>query len=1304
MSFKNLSPDEQRQFDAMIADLHTIFDMDEILAENIQDILSNLKSEEVRNYINSLCQGAKPESALREAFFAGRSLLSKFLGGTATPEVNLGAGFVDYVLRVDGRFVLIELKSLFEPEFEAGKTRRIKKLKQHELRAEQNKEQVLKYFQQGSEYIILTDLKNWYLFNKQTTASDFKAFDNLDIFKLVEDYRVIGDFWDFLRRKDFQAIREILDKKFFESLKIWVSKLSEIEFEVEDKIKIEQVIRLLNKFIFIQTLDDFYVVDARWIKTNWDESERKWKAKGKYRVIEDYLDGLDIWFEDYYDTELFRENILKYVKNTPENIDKFYNSLQMILGVTGWQATFRGVAGIMQYNFRFIDEDIFGKAYETFLAEIRHDEGIYYTPRYITEYVVENTVGRRFDVILSDIQKELEKEEFEEVKKLVEKFISIRVLDPACGSGSFLIKAVRKIMEKYKKLIGMINETEAKYNRYEGTLRRSKDTEEKVTRILEIVKILKAQNGRELISRLLVRHIHGNDLDRKALEVAKVNIWLEAIKLSPADFRYNTLPMETNHILPDLEMNLTNGDTVVGLPEEEAIQYLTTNHKAELAQIYQLRNDYLQNPTNPQLVVKIEEIKNTLRNELNEQFKTYLTTHNLPIEIFDETKPLHWPLESWYLYMDKNGEALEDNDRGADIIIGNPPYERIQTLSRKAPVYVKYLSECGFVSSFMNYDLAVIFIERGYSLLNKKGEFGYIVVNKFMTIDYGEKLREFLISNKAVREIINFTDQQVFEKASTYTCLLFLNKNKNESIKYANVKQLARNLDQLMIVKENTEYNSPEMWIRLFETNAFSGKAWTFGTVDAEVIFEKLKKKPTFETIRQNIFQGMTTSSDQVYLLEFIEYQNGLVKVHSKANDKDYLLEKELLKPTLKGSDVTRRYLPPSFKYLMLFPYNIVNGKAKLISQKDLEANYRRIWQYLLDNKNILEARERGAMKGKDNWYGYIYKKNLEKFETSKILTQVLASSPRFALDEEGLYYFVGGGTAGIYGITLQSGNAFSLKFVCALLNSLLLEWYHRRIASLFRGGFHAYQKGTIDKLPLPELDTTQFNSIETLVDTILDLEKLKQLTMNIWNEWSEKLKDNEKTLNDILLDDKENIRSGKLDDELWTDSTSFYPNESNPILEKQFKDFKVKAIENEDSSLAIYGIDENNQEELIYIMSFHNQDLMIHTYICINNILDTKAKIKCLRQVLEKTKIPVIQPNITVNTINIIKKLNQELANRTTSQAPNIITIDKEIENTEAKINSIIFKLYNLTEIEKNTIISSLNIPSSYQEKISSN
>jgi type I restriction-modification system DNA methylase subunit len=266
-----------------------------------------------------------------------------------------------------------------------------------------------------------------------------------------------------VERKELESIRYDLDKWFLQSLKTWVNKLSEIEFIVDDKRKLELIIGLINKFIFVQTLDDYGVIEFNWIRKRWNHHEQMWQRKGKAIVLEKFFDELDDWFYLYYDTELFREKFLRHIKKGDENINKLYRNLQLALGLTYLQIPFGALKGIMQYNFRYIDEDILGKAYEIFLGEIRKEEGVYYTPKYITQYIADNTVGKVFDEFLAKVKKELMRENFEGTKDPVVKFTSIRALDPACGSGSFLIKAIRVIVDKYRRLNQLIGDAEENY-------------------------------------------------------------------------------------------------------------------------------------------------------------------------------------------------------------------------------------------------------------------------------------------------------------------------------------------------------------------------------------------------------------------------------------------------------------------------------------------------------------------------------------------------------------------------------------------------------------------------------------------------------------------------------------------------------------------------------------------------------------------------------------------------------------------------------------------------------------------------
>lgn len=1313
MSSKALVEAERASLNLILEDLRYLFDEEEISQDEIDDVLKNLKSEEVKSYVQNLRYGSKPETALRESFIAGKSVLLKYLFGEAAPEVRSN-GFLDYLVKDEmGRGIALELKPLFEAVTKPDKAGKpiLERLKQKKLRAEDYRDQILKYIRKGMvQFVILTDLKDWFFYSKELTPRQFKHFCAIGFFDFIKEYDVIGNLRDYLERKEFESIRYELDKWFLESLKTWVKKLSEVDFTVDDKRKLELIIGLINKFIFIQTLDDYGVIEFNWIRKRWNYHEQMWQRKGKLLLLQKFYDELDDWFFRYYDTELFREKILQYVKKDDANIDKLYRNLQLVLGLTYLQVPFGALKGIMQYNFRYIDEDVLGKAYEKFLADVRKEEGVYYTPKYITQYIAENTVGKVFDELLAKIKENLEKEEFENVKKLVLRFTSIRVLDPACGSGSFLIKAIRIIVKKYRKLNQLIENCIKKYSNYMGSLDLPQEVRAKLELLSEIKEIVGPRNDRELIARILVRHIHGVDLDKRALEVAKVNIWLEAIKLAPKEFRYDRLPPDTNYILPTLEMNLCNGDSLAGLPENVSVEFLSRAHKDDIVKLYTLRQKYLDDPTNPELVKKIEEIKNVLEDKLNGKFKEYLKRKELPAKIFDETKPFHWPLHFWYFYFDGSGESLPENLRGTDVLIGNPPYERIQILNKKAPIYVQYLNNSGFESSFKNYDLAVIFIERGFKLLRQDGEFGYIVTQKFMQADYGEAIRGVLANEKAVKELVNFGDQQVFDEATTYTTLLFLVRKRMPTYKCALIRKLEKSVEQLYAIAHNDSLSRNDLSISIRNSATLTSSPWVFALADEEGILEKLKIKKTLRDVRRRVFQGLVTGADPVFILKLIEEKGGIAKVFSKSMNRECLLEKVLLKPLLKGKDITK-WTVETTDEVILFPYIIENGKAKLIDPQTFKSKYPQTWKYLLDNRTLLEKRERGKWRGASNWYAYGRRQNLEQFDQPKILTQVLANRSSFALDAKGFYYFVGGGNAGGYGVVLKHNQKLNLPFLCGLLNSSILDWNVKKISSRFRGGFYSYAKRYLERLPIKlsetEAEKTIAEIIEKHVERIRSLKRGRYTLLGMWREWSTKLKNSERSLLKILIQDKENMQGGEFE-KTWTSEVTFFAESDHEIMNKPFCKFKIKG-DTQIPNLEIYGVGENNEEELIYEMKFRNRDLMLHVCYSLLEALQSRAKIKTLHHLLTKTVIPIIKEvNKSSNelTPNIIKKVRNEFEdwlrqNEIENVEADIVKIDNEIEDLEAKLDASVFKLYGLEEDEIKVVFDSLKTPTIYQGKV---
>ena len=130
-------------------------------------------------------------------------------------------------------------------------------------------------------------------------------------------------------------------------------------------------------------------------------------------------------------------------------------------------------------------------------------------------------------------------------------------------------------------------------------------------------------------------------------------------------------------------------------------------------------------------------------------------------------------------------------DGGFDAVIGNPPYIRIQAMNEWAPIEVEFYKEKYYSASKGNYDIYVVFVEKGLELLNEYGILGYILPHKFFNAKYGNQLRSIIADGRNMDKIVHFGDQQVFEKATTYTCLLFLSKSKRKNFNFVKVENLS---------------------------------------------------------------------------------------------------------------------------------------------------------------------------------------------------------------------------------------------------------------------------------------------------------------------------------------------------------------------------------------------------------------------------------------------------------------------------------------------------------------------------------
>lgn len=658
------------------------------------------------------------------------------------------------------------------------------------------------------------------------------------------------------------------------------------------------------------------------------------------------------------------------------------------------------------YEFSVISVEILGSAYEQFLGkviritpahqakieekpEVRKAGGVYYTPQYVVDYIVKNTVGKLID---GKTPKQIEK---------------IKICDPACGSGSFLIGAYQYLLDHYKNY---------HYSFFE---KHSKDAANNKLTLNERNKAIRERNklpltpegelDSHLRKEILLNHIFGVDIDTNAVEVTKLSLLLKCMEgitvasIQKLDFK--------ERVLPTLENNIKSGNSLVDV-------------------------DF----------------------------------YDSAIDFGDEkkVKPFNWQKAF--------PEIFEQG--GFDTVIGNPPYIRIQSIIENSPSQGDYFHKKYKSASKGNYDIYVVFIELALNIINKKGFVGFILPHKFFTAQYGEGIRQLLLSENVIDEIIHFGHQQVFSNATTYTCILtLLNQRKEKDFNFSKID----NLEQWKNSEKKTDFQ--------VSTKNLAKESWNFISDFEQKLFNKLNQIGTkLENVTNRIFQGLKTGADKVFILQKKSENKTHCILYSRQLQKDIQLEKDLLHKLIKGGN-NRKYIFTDSELLVLFPYEInIKGKTSLIQEAVLKDKYPLTYSYLKENKSLLLSRDNGKM-NLSTWYGYSRNQALDVISTPKIFTPDISPNSSFSLDSLGDLYFTGGVSGG-YGIKVNK--SVLEKYLLGLLNSKLLDWFLKKISTQMRGGWFSFESKYIKHLPIKVIDKNnndfvkKSNEIERLVDELI--------------------------------------------------------------------------------------------------------------------------------------------------------------------------------------------------------------------------
>jgi hypothetical protein len=360
----------------------------------------------------------------------------------------------------------------------------------------------------------------------------------------------------------------------------------------------------------------------------------------------------------------------------------------------------------------------------------RHESGSYYTPKPVVAFMgqealkgyLESACPDERAEVIAAFVEERDASRLRNPERVLEALRRVKICDPACGSGAYLVGMLHELLDLRQALFAA----------------RRLDPLTAYARKLEIIQ----------------HNLYGVDLDPFAVNIARLRLWLSLI----VDFEGDDPPP-----LPNLDFKIETGDSLTG-PDPTGGLQPDMFRQQQVREYFRLKGEYMQahGPGKLALRREIDDLRAEIAAWAHPQGGA---------EGFD------WAVEF--------AEVFAENG-GFDIVIGNPPYVRVQRLgSRYRALYKKlYQSATG------NYDLYVIFTERGWNLLAGNGGLCFIQPNKFMQAIYGQGLRKLLASHNAVRAIVDFGAEQVFSTATNYTCILILKKSGSQQLRYIEVDDL----------------------------------------------------------------------------------------------------------------------------------------------------------------------------------------------------------------------------------------------------------------------------------------------------------------------------------------------------------------------------------------------------------------------------------------------------------------------------------------------------------------------------------
>ncbi len=931
------------------------------------------------------------------------------------------------------------------------------------------------------------------------------------------------------------------------------SKLKEENFETILKL----LILWLNRILFLK------LIESNLVRFN-DDKNLKFL---NFKKIPDFDKLSELFFEvlakekstrkksefaylPYLNSSLFEK---QSIENTLE-ISSLINDLKLfyykntVLKDDKCKAK-KGQVGLLEYLFEFLDSFDFGSDDEqseilsqkelissSVLGNVfeklnGYKEGSFYTPSFITSYMCKESITKvvldkfnaQFDLDakdISELRKSLRKEDKKAQKELLN---SIKICDPAVGSGHFLVSALNVMLSIYDEL-NLFDEEfylEVQNDEILITGRKGEFIEYKRPKTPKDKAHLIQQELFHTKKDIIENNLFGVDINPNSCEITKLRLWIELLKHS----FYQSFDDENYHdlkTLPNIDINIKCGNSLVSYFETGKSLNHYPNIKERINKYKRIVKDYKEGfyTDKSHINQEIKNLKISFKNfcfadkfkkemkgfndkcekyskkygnflAVDDENLKFFVSANLTLFDFDEKEatkefanlkkeydnifnlesnhPFEWRFEF--------PEILDDdgNFKGFDLIIGNPPYIRQEELKELKSHLAKNYKVYKGTSDIYTY-----FYELGFNVLKDSGGgvLSYITSNKYTRAGYGEALREFLLKNVKFLEYTDLNGIKVFDSATVDTSILCFEKSKSKDNKF---KYLALSNEILKtcaydigLYKDFAE----------FSQNSLSKESFTFSDENTSALKAKIERigTPLKEWYGLNINYGIKTGYNEAFIIT-TEKRNEIL-----ANCKDEA-EKErtakLIRKMLRGRDI-KRY---SYEWAGLW---VIGTFPSL--KLDIE-QYPALKQYLSQFlPRIEQSGEKGCRKKTSNkWFET--QDNIayyEEFEKEKIVYPNMNKEFIAFFDNE---FFLLNQKCFI--LSHQSNNKKELLYLTALLNSNVNFYYFKQIGAKLGASGYEMSKIFVEKLPIPKINSKNQKIADELINLADEILKAKEQDKN---------------------------------------------------------------------------------------------------------------------------------------------------------------------------------------------------------------